>query len=189
MYTGLTGALKITQEIGGVCVQPPKTIAYISGWSIEDKTEVIETTRIDRTHKETLPGFQSWSASADGAIVFEDDNGQEDLFKTKYTGGKVQIEFYLLDNAIAPDGNGTYFTGEGYIESLSVDLSAGDKGNISISIKGTGSLDLIVEGKKSVEYEYFGFKIIGDDLYLMVPDGMTQNAQYDETTGEVIINL
>ena len=71
MYTGLTGALKITHKDFG-----PATLAYISGWSIEDKTEVVETTKLGRIHKDAVTSFQSWSASADGVVVFENDRSQ-----------------------------------------------------------------------------------------------------------------
>ena len=139
MYTGITGALKINTKAVAV------PIAYISGWSISDNTEMIGMTDMSRINKGALSGVQSWSASADGAVAFESISSQEELFKAKYSGQKVCMQFYL-DNGDADDTS-TYFEGEGYIESLSVDLSAEDKGNISISITGDGPLDLCINGK------------------------------------------
>ena len=128
MYTGLLGKL----TIGGTA----KTIAYISNWSVEDTTDIIEVTRLGNGFKEKLPGLQSWSASADGAVEFGQVNNassnQAALFKAKRDGDEVDCEFYL--------NNSVKFFGKGIIESLSVDLSAEDKGNISISISGIGKL-------------------------------------------------
>ena len=131
MYTGLTGKL----SIGG------KDIAYISNWSVEDTTDIIEVAKLGEKFKEKLPGLQSWSASADGAVEFalvdkNKDSGQAELFAAKHKGDEVNCEFYL-----DADKN-VNFSGKGVIESLSVDLSAEDKGNISISISGSGVLAL-----------------------------------------------
>ena len=98
------------------------------------------------------------------------------MFLAKYKGQKVLLEFYLND--AESKGKSTYFSGEGYIESLSVDLSAEDKGNISISIKGTGSLALIANGDDIMKNqlnpgeEYFRLKFNENDgcLYAIVPE-------------------
>lgn len=122
MYKGLTGKVMI----GGAI------IAYISNWSVEDTTDIIEVTKLGSNFKEKIPGLQSWSASADGAVEFTDDASQKELFVAKHNGTEVTCEFYLDST--------TKFSGAGVIETLSVDLSAEDKGNISISISGNGSL-------------------------------------------------
>jgi predicted secreted protein len=123
MYTGLTG--KVT--IDG------KDVAYISNWSVEDTTDIIEITTLGDVNKKKLAGPQSWSASAEGAVCFNEATHLE-LFSAKKAGKEVSVAFFL-------DGN-TKFLGKGFIESLSVDLSAEDKGNISISISGNGALGL-----------------------------------------------
>jgi len=142
MYTGLTGALKVGN----------RKVAYISGWSIEDTSEIIETTKVGQSHKEAFAGRQSWSASADGVIVFAvpvdgmnefDSTGQAELFKAKYDGTPVELSLYL--DVVSEKK--TCFFGKGYIESLSVDSSSGQAAKISISIKGTGRLDLMANGK------------------------------------------
>ena len=130
MYTGLTGKLEIALEENGTFGTSTE-VAYISNWSVEDTTDIIEVTKLGKEYKEKQPGLQSWSASADGTVVF-DGNSQIALFKAKHDGTLVQCAFYL--------DTGVVFTGNGYIESLSVDLSAEDKGNISISISGDGGL-------------------------------------------------
>ena len=133
MYTGITGKL----SIGG------KDIAYISNWSVEDTTDMIEVTRLGVKFKEKMPGLQGWSGSADGAVEFAQvksdgdtliASNQATLFKAKRDGEEVNCIFYL---DVAKD---VKFSGKGIIESLSIDLSAEDKGNISISISGIGKL-------------------------------------------------
>jgi predicted secreted protein len=133
MYTGLTGKIIINRD---AIVQNTPVVAYISNWSVEDTTDIIEVTKLGNKFKEKLPGMQSWSASADGAVEFAlvdgKDSGQAELFAAKHAGTEVNCEFFLK--------SATKFSGKGIIESLSVDLSAEDKGNISISISGTGPL-------------------------------------------------
>ena len=136
MYTGITGALKINGN----------TVAYISGWNVEDMSEIVETTKIGQAHKGAYVGHQSWSASADGAIVFEGDNSQAILFATKHRGDRIALILQLKD--------GVYFEGHCYIESLSVGLTAEGHGTVSISVKGCGVLGVYV-GESNIK---------GDDL-------------------------
>ncbi|MCL2061034.1 MAG: hypothetical protein FWH03_00200 [Firmicutes bacterium] len=122
MYTGLTGKIKIgTTEV-----------AYISNWSVEDTVELIEVAELGKRAKDKMAGQYGWSASADGAIEFVGAESHKFLFDAMHNGTKVVCEFYL--------NNTTKFSGTGLIESLSVDLSAEDKGNIAISISGTDEL-------------------------------------------------
>ena len=139
MYTGLLGrvVIKATNDNS-----PAPMVAYISNWSVEETADIVEIVKLGGKYKEKLVGQQSWSASADGAVEFmqvnNSDSGQAKLFTAKHTGVPVDCMFYL-DTTV---GKEVYFTGTGFIESLSVDLSAEDKGNISISINGTGKLAL-----------------------------------------------
>ena len=183
MYTGLTGSLKICDdsELWSSGEDSLVTVAYISGFSVEDTSEVIEVSKVGQVHKDAYTGFQSWSASANGVASFERD-GQIKLFKAKHSGQKVLLQLYLRDRQFADDENReTYFQGEGYIESLSTALSAEGTANISISIKGTGQLDLFVRdadgivnvktGKEQQVQEMFFKMWVDGDGYLNVkPD-------------------
>ena len=153
MYTGLTGSLRVGEN----------PVAYISGWSIDDNSEIIEVRKIGQAHKDAYAGYQSWSASADGAASFE-NNGQARLFKAKQLGEKVFLKLYLK---YQESGENTWFEGSGYIESLSVDISAGNIANLSISIKGVGALKLYENGQdvitgnevQPIEEEVFTLKL------------------------------
>ncbi|MDR1094569.1 MAG: hypothetical protein LBL66_10530, partial [Clostridiales bacterium] len=94
-------------------------------------------------------GQQSWSASADGAVSFENGKNHDKLFVMKNDREEAKFCFYLSTT------ENTYFEGYGFIESLSVDLSAEDKGNISISISGNSHVYTENKGEaneKQVEY-------------------------------------
>jgi len=164
MYTGLTGALYI--EEANKIPSNPQRVAYISGWNIENTTEIIEMLKVGKVHKDAYTGHQSWSASAEGAVVFE-EKGQEELFIAKRQGKKIKLDFYLdIDK-------GTYFYGHGYIESLNIDFSAADAAKIAISVKGTGPLDLYVEGKNFATEErkqemFFKFTVDEESGKLLV---------------------
>ena len=131
MYTGIMGKVILTSQ--NIVATTP-VVAYISNWSVEDTADIIEVVQLGKKFKERIPGLQSWSASADGAVEFSASSGQVALFVAKRAGAEINCEFYLDD--------GTKFSGKGLIESLSVDLSEEDKGNISISISGKGPLTL-----------------------------------------------
>lgn len=137
MYTGLTGKVMI-----GVGDAATTAVAYISNWSVEDTVELIEVSELGKRTKNKLPGLRGWTASAEGAVEFTDSaNGHKSLFDAMHDGKEVKCEFYL-------DGT-TKFSGKGLIESLSIDLSAEDKGNISISISGVD--ELVYPGKSTVQ--------------------------------------
>ena len=190
MYTGMTGALKVVNALG-----IPSPVAYISGWSVEGKTEMIERTKVGEVGRQIVPGFQSWSASANGTVYFDGAGGHDELFAAQYNGTKLLFHFYLNDGKITPSGKNTYFCGEGYIETMSIDLSAEDKGNISISVAGTGALELYVDDKNVMtgaehkQKETIEFNI--DDngiLYANVPDEFKDDVWKDER-GHLIVRL
>lgn len=124
MYTGLTAKLKIGEN----------TVAYISNWSVEETRDIIEITKLGSKNKEKMPSLYSWSASADGTADFTTGSGHKELRDAMVAGTKVEAKFYLNDT--------TFLTGSAYVESLSMDISAEDKGNISISLSGEGDLAL-----------------------------------------------
>ncbi|MDR3022249.1 MAG: phage tail tube protein [Clostridiales bacterium] len=127
MYTGVTGKVKVGDS----------EVAYISNWSVEDSMEVIEVSKLGERYKEKRTGQGNWTASADGTVVFgHEGKSHEALFTAMHKGAQVECEFYLDSN----EDNPIKFSGDGLIESLNVDLSAEDKGNISISIVGVGEL-------------------------------------------------
>jgi predicted secreted protein len=132
MYTGLTGKVVIGNEV-----------VFISNWSVESSREVIEFSVLGQRTREKRAGLTGWTASADGTITFEGANSHASLFNAMNAGQPVRCEFYLFDPTKV-NGSTTAAVrlhGQGLIESLSVDLSAEDKGNISISISGFGELD------------------------------------------------
>ncbi len=124
-YTGLTASLKIGEN---------KPVAYISNWSVEETKDTIELTKLGVGYKEKIPSLYSWSASADGTADFTDTANQDTLRNAMINGTPVTVNFYLDSK--------TYLTGTAIVESMSLDISAEDKGNISISLSGTDQLQL-----------------------------------------------
>ena len=131
MYTGLTGKVTIDGN----------KVAYISNWSVDMSRELIDVPVLGQSMTQKVAGQKTWSASADGAVYFGADGqgGQANLFRAMDNGQTVTCEFFL-DDGTNGNGAGVRFSGKAMIESLSVDLSAEDKGNISISIVGVDEL-------------------------------------------------
>ena len=180
MYIGLTGALSINN----------KRVAYISGWSIEDNSEIIKVRKIGSSFADGYAGMQSWSASANGAVVFEGNGGcgQQKIFRAKHQGEKVDLNFYLKDGSDA-------FSGTGLIESLSVDLAAEGTANISISIKGTGILALDAVGKaiktdEVVSSAFLEFGIDDDGELVAKLDRINENrVEHVEAENKIKVQL
>ncbi|MCL2369840.1 MAG: phage tail tube protein [Firmicutes bacterium] len=125
-YTGMTGKVMIDD----------KDIAYISNWSVDDTVEILDVPVLGQRYRSKVAGQTSWTASADGTVYFSDDSNHATLFTAMHDGKEIDCKFYLCDKS----GEQVYFCGKGMIESLNIDLSAEDKGNISISITGADEL-------------------------------------------------
>jgi len=134
-YTGLTGKVKIGKENAA-------EVAYISNWSIENTMEVVEVATLGTPFKAKRAGHKSWTASAEGAIYFGDNGkkGHSALFKAMNNGDEVECEFFLDSGEGTPTRTPVSFFGSGLIESLGVELSAEDKGTVTITISGCGEL-------------------------------------------------
>lgn len=189
MYTGITGALKRMDALGRFI-----TIGYISDWSITDKTEMIEASSLTEINKKAFAGAQSWSASANGTVCFDRAGGHDELFSAQYNGDKILFHFYLNDGEKNDSGKNTYLCGEGYIESLGLNLTAEDRGTVTIGVVGTGALELIVDDvnavskEKHMTDEALRLKIEDGHLYAVVPDGMGQSVWVDDT-GYLVVKL
>lgn len=131
MYNGLTAKLMLDD----------KTIGYISNWSVEETRDLVEVTKLGSKEKEKFPTMYSWTASADGTADFEGESAQVALREAMLGGSLVAVKFYLNDTR--------YLTGSAYVESLSVDISAEDKGNISISLSGVGELKMQTQSQSN----------------------------------------
>lgn len=129
MYTGLTAKLEIKSG-----VESSAAVAYISNWSVEETRDIIEVTKLGSKAKEKKPSLYSWTASAEGTADFGVTSNQIKFREAMVNGTLVDVTFYL-DETVK-------FSGKAYIESMSVDISAEDKGNISISLNGDGELIL-----------------------------------------------
>ncbi|MCL2860938.1 MAG: hypothetical protein FWE22_00785 [Firmicutes bacterium] len=146
MYTGLTGALKV----GGI------NIAYISGWNLEETTEIIEVSKVGSLVKGAFPTFQRWSASSNGAVSMEDD-GQRLLYDARRKGEKIELTLYLKNEG--DDLRAVYFRGECYVESLGIDISFEGVAQIAISVRGLGALKFNI--RERVIRRAYGY----DELY------------------------
>jgi hypothetical protein len=188
MYTGITGAIEITNLL-----RQPTKLAYVSGWNVENSTEMVEVTEFSSVDKKVLPCSRSWRASADGTISFETTNGQQILFDAMNKGRKMLFYFYL--NHSENDKENTFFCGEGFIESLSVNLSAEDVGKVSISVVGNDKLALYINNQDvTTEYihipEKFDFSIGKDGhLYANVPEKFKDNVWLNDEDGHLYVKL
>lgn len=128
LYTGLTGYVKTGTGVGAV------TIAHIANFSLELSKDIIEDVSFGNTYKEKVPSIKDWTASADGSVDFDADSGQKALYDSFEAGTLLTYAFGLTAD--------TYFEGEAYIESMSIDNSAEGKAEISISISGSNGVTL-----------------------------------------------
>jgi len=111
----------------------PATVVGIKNWSLELSLDTLETTALGDEWKNFITGLKEWSASSEGDYeVGTDTNGQKALQDAYLSGDTVDIKLYVDDTH--------YYSGEAYINSLSVEDPVDDVINISIEFTGSGEL-------------------------------------------------
>ncbi|MCI9404751.1 MAG: hypothetical protein HFJ22_04910 [Clostridia bacterium] len=191
MYTGLVGALKTENAFGEFT-----DIAYISGWSVDEKAEMIDCSEFGSADKNSIAGAKSWSASADGTICFNKVGGHDELFEAYSLGKPISFHFHLSDGNIEGREN-TYLCGSGYIESISVKLSSGDSGTVSVSVAGVGPLEMFVNDKNIMSDRAHRVNTaialyVGGDghMYAEIPDYLDDRSVWvDKSSGRLYIKI
>ncbi len=191
MYTGLVGALKTENAFGEFT-----DIAYISGWSVDEKAEMIDCSEFGSADKNSIAGAKSWSASADGTICFNKVGGYDELFEAYCLGKPISFHFHLSDGNIEGKEN-TYLCGSGYIESISVKLSSGDSGTASVSVAGVGPLEMFVNDKNIMSDRAHRVNTaialyVGGDghMYAEIPDYLDDRSVWvDKSSGRLYIKI
>lgn len=191
MYTGLVGALKTENAFGEFT-----DIAYISGWSVDEKAEMIDCSEFGSADKNSIAGAKSWSASADGTICFNKVGGYDELFEAYCLGKPISFHFHLSDGNIEGKEN-TYLCGSGYIESISVKLSSGDIGTASVSVAGVGPLEMFVNDKNIMSDRAHRVNTaialyVGGDghMYAEIPDYLDDRSVWvDKNSGRLYIKI
>ena len=191
MYTGLVGALKTENAFGEFT-----DIAYISGWSVDEKAEMIDCSEFGSADKNSIAGAKSWSASADGTICFNKVGGHDELFEAYSLGKPISFHFHLSDGNIEGREN-TYLCGSGYIESISVKISSGDSGTVSVSVAGVGPLEMFVNDKNIMSDRAHRVNTaialyVGGDghMYAEIPDYLDDRSVWvDKSSGRLYIKI
>ena len=111
----------------------PATVVGIKNWSLELSLDTLETTALGDDWKNYITGLKEWTASSEGDYeVGTDTDGQKALQDAYLSGDTVDIKLYVDDTH--------YYSGEAYINSLSVEDPVDDVINISIEFTGSGEL-------------------------------------------------
>lgn len=129
-FTGLTASVKIKEGSGSTATST--TIAYLSGVSLEVSTDIIEILSFGATFKEKVPSIRDWAASCDGTVAFEDGGSQEKLIDAFDNGTAITLGIYLNES--------TYFEGDAYVESYSIDAAPDDAVTLSAEFSGSGAV-------------------------------------------------
>lgn len=110
-----------------------KKVVGIKNWSLELSLDTLETTALGDDWKNYITGLKEWSASSEGDYeVPVDEQGQAALQKAFLDGTTVTVKLYVDEK--------NYYTGEAYINSLSIEDPVDDVVSISIEFTGTGAL-------------------------------------------------
>ena len=131
LYSGVTGKISVKKGTGTAI-----EVMHASGWTIEKSKDIIDNAFFKNNYKEKTPDIKDWTASLDGQADFAAGNGQKDLDDAFEDGAVVECVFYLDDD--------TFFTGDALIESLSIEHAADGSASVSISLSGSGGVDLTV---------------------------------------------
>ncbi len=108
-------------------------VVGIKNWSLELSLDTLETTSLGDDWKKYITGLKEWSASSEGDYeVPVDKEGQGALQKAFLDGLTVVVNLYV--------DNKNYYSGEAFINSLSIEDPVDDVVSISIEFTGTGQL-------------------------------------------------
>lgn len=108
-------------------------VVGIKSWSLELSLDTLETTALGDDWKKYIAGLKEWSASSEGDYeVTNDPTGQQALQTAFLNGTVVTLKLYVDST--------NYYTGEAYINSLSIEDPVDDVVNISIEFTGNGTL-------------------------------------------------
>lgn len=115
-----------------------KTLAYISGVTLNMDKAIIEILAFGMSFKEKVPAIKDWNVSVDGTAAFTTGGTQEELYKAYEDATPLTLGIYLSDTI--------KFEGTGFVQSLNIDAAPDDKINITSEIAGSGAtlLDLTV---------------------------------------------
>ena len=108
-------------------------VVGIKNWSLELSLDTLETTSLGDDWKNYITGLKEWSASSEGDYeVPGDEKGQAALQEAFLSGATVTVKLFVDEK--------NYYTGEAYINSLSIEDPVDDVVSISIECTGTGAL-------------------------------------------------
>ena len=108
-------------------------VVGIKNWSLELSLDTLETTSLGDDWKNYITGLKEWSASSEGDYeVPVDEKGQAALQEAFLSGATVTVKLFVDEK--------NYYTGEAYINSLSIEDPVDDVVSISIECTGTGAL-------------------------------------------------
>lgn len=137
VYTGVSAALSVKRQDGTL-----SRVAYATGFTLDLSSDSEDFNVLGQRYQESVPTYNSWSASADAKASFENE-GQKALLWAYQNQEFIYCQFIINDGY---DANGNQninamvaATGYAGIESLSIDAGDGVTG-MSISLKGTGNL-------------------------------------------------
>ena len=137
VYTGVSAALSVKRSDGKL-----ERVAYATGFNLDLSSDSEDFNVLGQRYQESVPTYNSWTASADAKASFE-NGGQKALLLAYQNQEFVYCQFIINDGY---DAQGNFHanamvaaTGYAGIESLSIDSGDGVTG-LSISLKGTGNL-------------------------------------------------
>mgnify|MGYP003133450021 CR=1 FL=1 len=142
MATGLVNGTDLLLRVGTTGANED-IIAYSTSCSLEISMDEIDQTSKDSAGwKSIIGGTRSWSVSSDALYANESQTNEDFRSLFDLLGGatngrsKIYIELAVSD---ASSGN-VFYSGGGYVTSLSVNGGTEDQSSFSVTITGDGVL-------------------------------------------------
>lgn len=110
-------------------------IDFTDGWNIDFNVDLADTSRLGQSWKESLPGQGSWSGSFSGQLVM--GNTEQAALMTNLVTATPGTK--LTDIKFLIDGTTTGWSGNVYVESVSVGATVGDKVSVTVNFRGDGA--------------------------------------------------
>lgn len=137
--TKLTGDLAQT-SVGASGSQTQ--VVGLSGWTIDWKRKTAEaTTTDDATYESSLGSTASWTAKAK-YVYYDGDASQKNQILAAITTPQQPQTWNFFTT---PEAGRVAFTGQAYIDGITLDSGVGKIIGLDVSLKGTGPLTTPVE--------------------------------------------
>ncbi|MDF2884742.1 MAG: Phage major tail protein 2 [Clostridiaceae bacterium] len=127
-----------TEQLNFIEITDGMVVQKMSSWKLTIKQKLVDTNHFgDSGWDSSVPGTKAWDGSIDGSFNVTDDPGQKLIQSAVDSGAEIGLDLYVDENVTTEK-----YSGNAYIEEISVDTAPKDLVKLGIKFKGNGALTM-----------------------------------------------